>query len=182
MRHCMRTSRSSYGITELHQPAGETPGTLALGGCPGTRQGTFRQELLAADAQTIVGWGATAVISLIEAEDFEGLDLDALSYELRRHGVGFLHLPIGPEELPDEHFERSWERLRPRLLAALRREGRLLVACPNGRRGSGIVAGRLLVDAGAKVENVIAALCAVRPSALDRPEKVQSLRAYARRH
>lgn len=169
----------SFEITEVGTRSGFP--LLAMGACPGTRDRTFRPELLVVDAEEIARWGPAAVLSLIKPGDVQGLDLETLSFEVRRHGIGFLHLPLGPDEMPDEAFERRWEELRPRLVAALGHKRRLFVACPDGRGRSGIVTARLLIEAGADAADAIAAVQKASPGSLGTREHEESVRAYARR-
>ena len=167
----------SFGIVEVRAP---THGLIGFASALGMRAGRYRPELLDRDLDALADWGSTAMLCLMESGEVEGLAFEQLSFGLRDRGIGFVHLPIPRDQVPDARFDRDWERLRPRLLGALCRGQRLMVQCSDGCGRSGIAVGRLLIDAGMDLEEAIAAVREARPEALACGASVESVGAYAR--
>ena len=168
----------SFDIAELPTPAG---GVIGLASLPGMREGQYRPDMLEHDLDALAGWGPTAVLCLMEQHEVEGLDVERLSFELRRRNVGFVHLPIGPDTVPGAAFEEDWQRLRERLVGAVGRGKRLMVQCVDGRVRCGMAAARLLLDSGSSLEEAMEAVRTARSGALAEAEHEESLRAYSRR-
>lgn len=166
----------SFGIVELPTPAS---GRIGLASMPGMLEGRYRPDRLNRDLDALRDWGAAAVLSLMEPSEVEGLAVEQLSYGLRDRGIGFLHVPLPPDEMPDGRLDHEWERLRDRLASALAHGQRLVVQCLDGRGRSGIATARLLIDTGCDAEEALDALREACPGALSEDEQVASVRAYA---
>ncbi|MCC7200546.1 MAG: ADP-ribosylglycohydrolase family protein [Gammaproteobacteria bacterium] len=150
-------------------PAGR--GFLGITLCPGKRAdslaGARWERGLAADMQVIREWGASAVVTLIEPQEFRELHVADLPAAVAALQMEWHHLPIRDVDVPDQRFETRWvyagQRLRERLLAG----DRVLVHCRGGLGRAGMVAARLLVELGMSPIAALAAVRSVRPGAVE---------------
>jgi ADP-ribosyl-[dinitrogen reductase] hydrolase len=147
------------------------PGVV-LGAAPGSYGGTR----LADDIGAIRSFGACAVITLIEDEEFghleDGTDLDRFESEVEHHGMRWLHVPLEDFEPPT-----------PRDIAVVRdfieRQNALVyLHCMAGLGRAGTVAAALLIDEGMPVPDAMMLVRWVRPGAIQSETQEQFLRRY----
>ena len=156
-------------IAELVPPHGS--GRIGITFCPGKTQphamsGAWNRDL-GTDLDAIKAWGATTVITLIEAHEVEDLRVQPLGEEVTARGMGWLHLPIRDASIPDSHFEAAWAREIQRLLASVLGGARVLVHCKGGLGRAGTIAARLMIELGMEPTHAIGAVRAVRPGAIE---------------
>lgn len=127
------------------------PGAIGMTLCPGKKDpyakfGAWDRDLQA-DLHVIRRWGASAIVSLMEHNEFWLLgvpDFEAkVSADFR-----WLWLPIADGGVPGEEFERRWAEAGPELHARLGDGERVLIHCRAGLGRTGMIAARLLVEAG----------------------------------
>jgi protein-tyrosine phosphatase len=173
----MKTSRTDpLRIAQIAPSA--MPGRIGLTLCPGKKdrmRGWDRD--LDIDLAAIRAWGAEVVVSLIEAEEFELLEVTALPAAVERHGMQWLHLPIRDVDVPDDRFEAQWAAAGADLRRIIRSGGRVLVHCRGGLGRAGTVVARLLVELGMDDEEAIAAVRHARPGAIETREQAAHVRA-----
>lgn len=162
------TGNEPLRIAEV--PAGA--GTIGVTFCPGKQGagqgGMLHARSVEADVDAIRRWGASAVVTLIEAHEFELLKVTSLPDSVRAAGLEWHHLPIVDMSVPDATFERRWHYAGLRLRQLLRSGRRVLVHCRGGLGRAGLVAASLLVELGeADVREAIARVRAVRPGAIE---------------
>lgn len=149
--------------------------------CPGKRGdsafGAGWARDLALDVATIREWGADAVVTLIEAHEFELLGVQALPLALCDAAIEWHHLPVTDVRAPDQRFETRWVYAGVRLRERLRAGGRVLVHCRGGLGRAGSVAARLLVEFGAEPRAAIAQVRAARPGAIETREQERWVQA-----
>lgn len=163
--------------------AGATPGMIGLTICPGKHDpaavtGRWARGL-DADLTTIRDWGAKALVTLIEEQEFELLKVPVLGRRAREMGLQWHHLPIRDVNVPDESFESAWQQSGPILLAALRRGERVVVHCRGGLGRSGLVAAKLLVELGVSPRDAINRVRAVRRGAIETREQERYVMSQA---
>lgn len=145
--------------------------------CPGKRGdsvfGAGWARDLATDVAAIRGWGASAVVTLIEDHEFEMLGVPALHEAVRAAGLEWHHLPVQDVHAPSPEFETRWVYAGARLRERLRRGERVLVHCRGGLGRAGSVAARLLVEFGATPVDAISQVRAARPGAIETAEQEQ---------
>jgi ADP-ribosyl-[dinitrogen reductase] hydrolase len=156
-------------------PVPGTAGVIGLTYCPGKKDphvkgGAWVRDL-ALDVAAIHGWGAELVITLLESQEIDLLEVQHLPQEVEARGMRWLHLPIPDGSIPDEAFEARWREHERQFDATLKRGGRVLVHCRGGLGRSGMVAARLLVESGMTPEKAILAVRQVRPRAIETPEQ-----------
>ena len=161
---------SSPELRIAEVPAG--PGTIGVTFCPGKQGpgqgGALHARSVEADVDAIRRWGASAVVTLIEAHEFRLLNVTALPDTVRAAGLEWHHLPIVDVSVPDETFERRWHYAGLRIRRRLRTGERVLVHCRGGLGRAGLVAASLLVELGAAdPREAIARVRAVRPGAIE---------------
>jgi len=170
----MDTNRSI--ISPLQIDAVEVPGTNGLIGmtvCPGKDEyaglgiptGPWKRDL-DLDLQVIHGWGARALVSLIEGHEFDLLGVPDLPAKVRALGIIWIHLPIVDLEVPDWRFEERWEKAGTKLSSILGNGGRIVLHCRAGLGRTGTIAARLLVGFGVTPREAIAKVRQVRPGAI----------------
>ena len=146
-------------------------GLVGITLCPGKQGdsvfGAGWARDLATDIAAIRGWGAQAVVTLIEDHEFEMLGVQTLPEVLREAGIEWHHLPVTDVRAPDQRFESRWVYAGARLREQLRAGERVLVHCRGGLGRAGAVAARLLVEFGAVPSEAIAQVRAVRPGAIE---------------
>ena len=147
---------------------GEHEGRLGLTICPGKKDG-YRQwdRDLETDLRAIRNWGASTVVTLIEAHEFSLLAIDTLGQEVQRMGMHWLHLPIRDVYVPDHRFEQAWPATNADIHWRIDAGERILIHCRGGLGRTGLLAGLLLVERGCGPRDAINRVRAVRPHAIE---------------
>ena len=163
----LRTSASSpLLIAEV--PVGPHPGYLGLTICPGKKDSSCLWDRdLPTDIAAVQNWGATAVLTLIEAHEFSLLRVSALGEMVQSAGMSWYHLPIVDVSIPDQRFEQSWLSVRNALHEQLDSGERILVHCRGGLGRTGLVAGMILVERGLSADDAIHLVRKARPHAIE---------------
>lgn len=162
---------------------GRARGQIAISCCPGRACATplpsYATRLLERDVATIARWGAEAAVSLLDELELARLRVKALPALLTASNVAWYQVPLNPNPLPDPAFEHTWRALAPQLVRILWRGGRIAVHCRDGKSRAGVVAARLLVEAGCTPQDAINRVRAARQGALDSPEQEAYVRAQS---
>jgi ADP-ribosyl-[dinitrogen reductase] hydrolase len=175
----VRTSRSHP--LRIHEViAGESGGLIGITFCPGKCGPSlygFRWERdLTADLDRIVAWGARAMVTLIEDQEFDLLGVADLGARVRARGLAWHHLPIPDVQPPGERFESGWQTSGPVLRNDLLAGHRVLVHCRGGLGRAGTVAARLLVELGVPADEAIGRVRAARPGAIETRQQEEYVR------
>lgn len=134
-------------------------GTLAL--CPLPRD--------AGDRAQVAGFAPDLVISMTETAEMAALGAAGLPGWLAAQGIGWVHFPVADHATPPEGAD--WPGLSAQAQDVLARGGRVLAQCRGGLGRSGMVALRLMVQAGEAPQAALDRLRAVRPGAVETPEQ-----------
>ena len=157
-----------YMIDSVQTPPG---GCIGLTPCPGSARFPSARESwqrdLGADFDVIAEWGASAVVSLVQAAELKSPALDDLRAHARRRAMEWYHLPIRDAATPDSEFEARWVEAGARLRALLYEGRNVLVHCMGGLGRSGMIATRLLVELGEEPPAAIQRVRQVRPGAIE---------------
>jgi len=149
MTHWLTSERIPLRIDPVAAPG--MSGWIGMTLCPGKKDpyasfGAWDRDL-DADLQVIRDWGASAVVTLIE--DFEFGMLGVPDFKARvSSDFRWLWLPIRDGDIPDGDFEQRWTAAGPELQERLAGGERVLVHCRAGLGRTGMIASRLLVEAG----------------------------------
>lgn len=179
----VRTS-SSHPLPIAEVVAGDAGGRIGITFCPGKCGPSlydYRWERdLAADLDVIEHWGARAIVTLIEAYEFELLQVPDLGAQVVARGIAWHHLPIPDVQAPDERFATGWQRSGPALLDWLIAGQRVLVHCRGGLGRAGTVAAQILVELGVTPPDAIRRVRAARPGAIETVEQERYVLTLAR--
>jgi ADP-ribosyl-[dinitrogen reductase] hydrolase len=166
----MRTSVSHpLHIAEVSPASGL--GKLGLTLCPGKKQtgaltGAWDRDL-ELDLDEVEAWNAAAVVTLVESEELQRLQVPHLGDEILARHIDWYHLPISDREVPGEAFEAAWHEVGEGLRARLRSGFNVLVHCMGGLGRAGTIASRLLVELGFGPTEAVTEVRRVRPSAIE---------------
>lgn len=152
---------SRFEIAELPVQAG----WLGLMPLPG-RYGDYRGDLGAIHA-----WAPDIVLSMTSTAEMMREGAAALPDDLTRIGIAWRHMPVTDFGIPTEAEGALWPMLAAELSGWLERGGRVLVHCRGGCGRSGMVALRLMVEAGEEPKAALARLRKVRPCAVETEEQ-----------
>jgi protein-tyrosine phosphatase len=136
-------------------------GNLAISALPGAG-GSY-----ASDLALIHDWRPALVLSLTESKEMQAVGAEDLGPALGAMGCRWVHLPIPDFDVPSEQVLASWSTVSETARKALAGGGRVLVHCRGGCGRSGMIALRLMIEAGEPPETALARLRAVRPCAVE---------------
>lgn len=140
-------------------------GWIGMTLCPGKKDryasfGAWDRDL-DTDLQAIRDWGASTVVTLIEDFEFGLLGVPGFGEKVSA-AFRWLWLPIPDGGVPGEEFERRWDEAGSELHGRLAAGERVLVHCRAGLGRTGVVASRLLVEAGMTPAQAISAVRSAR--------------------
>lgn len=149
----------------------DTRGQIGMTFCPGKKDhgysGIAYDRDLNVDLDVIAGWGAEAVVTLLEEFEMELLWITALPDHLQKRGIEWHHLPIRDVDIPDSLFEDKWLDSGQRLKSILSRGGKILLHCRGGIGRTGTIAAKLLVESGFEPTAAIARVRKARPGTIE---------------
>ena len=154
-------------------------GLIGMTFCPGKHQhsaenGTWARNL-GLDMAAIKQWGATDVVTLMEAEELMTYGVPEFGRTVAEHGMQWRHLPIVDGEAPGKSFEAAWTIVGPLLRERLKHGGRILLHCRGGLGRSGTIAARLLVELGVAPEATIRDVRDARSGAIENDEQLEHI-------
>lgn len=146
-------------------------GSLGISHCPGRNRidsaGCLWKRNLRDDLRDLTAWGASAVMSLVEDDEFARLGVPEFPTEIRRTRLVWYHMAIPDMSAPGKAFDEAWARDGARIFGSLRAGERVLVHCAGGLGRSGMIAAKLLTALGASASHAVAAVRRVRPGAIE---------------
>jgi len=146
-------------------------GRLGLTFCPGKRSeglygGTWERNLKK-DLAALEDEGTAMLISLMEEHEFALLGVPEFPEVMGNSPIQWLHLPIQDMSTPTADFEAKWEENRPEINKLLN-QGRLIVIhCRGGLGRTGLLAARLLVEAGMAPSDAVNRVKSARENAIE---------------
>lgn len=136
-------------------------GILAISPLPG-RGGTLLDDL-----EHLREWQPALVITLTTRVEMVEEGVEDLGPSVQERGARWVHLPIADFGVPDAETAARWSTVSPSALAALHGGGRILIHCKGGCGRSGMIALRLMIEAGEDPVNALRRLRGVRPCAVE---------------
>ncbi|WP_417209667.1 protein phosphatase [Antarctobacter sp.] len=166
-----QASADASGSVVLHVlPTGG--GILALSPLPGAR-GDYRGDL-----DHLSSFRPAFVISLVSHVELLEAGAKALGQDIQDKGTRWVHLPIKRGEAPNANVEEDWPRISTQVRKALLGGGRVMINSRDGRGRAGMVALRLMIEAGEAPDEAEERLEAVQGAARLEPwQRNWSLRA-----
>ncbi len=152
-------------------------GKIGLTFCPGKRceglyGGTWERDL-DKDLAVIEIQGGKVLITLMEQHEFAILGVPEFPRAIEGSTIEWLHLPILDMNVPDDKFEHQWSMVSPRLHAQLAEGDTIVIHCRGGLGRTGLVAARMLVEAGLSPVDAVATV---------RSAREHSIETYAQEH
>lgn len=148
-------------------------GVIGLTFCPGKKHygqysGAWNRDLCA-DLQVIQSFGAKALVTLMESEELDEVNVPfaLLGSSAKEFGLEWHHLPVRDVHVPDDRFEDLWTYSGLRLRNILARGESIVIHCRGGLGRTGTVAGRLLVEFGDKPETAISKVRKARSGTIE---------------
>ena len=155
-------------IDSVQTPGG---GRIGLVHCPGRSRtdaaGRMTTRDLDEDLAAIEAWGASVLVSLVEAAEFERLGAGELPATVKQRSFAWLHAPIPDMQAPPVDAVATLTHHAPELIAALQRGERIVIHCAAGLGRSGSIAAWLLVEMGAEPQAAIDDVRRARPGAIE---------------
>lgn len=165
-----RTSDTDPIRIDAVQPAGGCA-LIGMSFCPGKKQRNAKtghwQRDLAADLARIHQWGSRMIISLVEAHEFEELQVATMPDDVDRLGMKWRHLPIRDMPLPGKCFNERWPALGREIMSTLQAGQRVFLHCKGGLGRTGTVTACLLIESGLSAEEAIVQVRLARPNAIE---------------
>ena len=144
---------------------------LGITFCPGkhasSMYGYVWKRDLKRDLDEIERFGAQVVLTLIEDQEFEELNVTGLGDAVKARGIAWYHLPIKDVHVPDERFESAWTSVGAEIRRLLTDGGRVVVHCKGGLGRAGTVAARILVETGTPPAEAIRQVRAARNKTIE---------------
>ncbi len=152
-------------------------GRIGLTFCPGKKceglyGGTWARDL-EKDLVTIQTWGTSSLLSLMETHEFEILGVSKFIPRLSKSELNWLHLPIQDMQPPSETFETQWEQHGQNIHQRLQNGESIVIHCRGGLGRTGLLAARILVEAGIAPAKAVADV---------RKARKHSIETYAQEH
>ena len=136
-------------------------GILALSPLPG-RSGDY-----AADLEHLREWQPAMLITLTSTAEMVEMGAIGLGQDMQDRGARWFHLPIPDFGVPGPEVNAKWPEVSRVARQALRGGGRVLIHCMGGCGRSGMMALRLMIEAGEPADAALAHLRRIRPCAIE---------------
>jgi len=142
------------------------PGTTAtaaliLTPCPGTKGVELRQSMLQLKAA-----GAVVLITLTPDDEMAQLAVKALPQLCKELELRWFFCPIADDQAPGYDFDKGWQQAAPIVQHLLRQGQKVAIHCKGGSGRTGLVAAKILLEAGFDKIDVKQRVQALRPYAL----------------
>lgn len=134
--------------------------------CEGIYSGTWARDL-DKDLKVINAWGSQTLVSLMEAHEFEELGVPEFFETMSKSSVRWYHLPIPDLQTPTRQFEELWSGIGPILHEQLANGQSIVIHCRGGLGRTGVLAARILVEAGANPIEAVATVRAGREHSIE---------------
>jgi ADP-ribosyl-[dinitrogen reductase] hydrolase len=161
-------------------------GRLGITFCPGKKGdsvfGAAWDRDLDLDMDAIKGWGANAVLSLIEDHEFEMLCVPELGEAVKARGIDWVHFPVRDLDTPTDDAMGTWAALSAQLHGITERGGRVVVHCRGGLGRAGTIAALMLIERGWSAPQAISDVRAIRPGAIETADQERWVTRRARHY
>lgn len=152
-----------------------TWGLIGMSFCPGKTQtnalsGNWVRNLNI-DLERIRDWGATIVVTLMEAHELKDLKVEALPQMVEIKGMRWMHLPIKDQKAPDSKFMADWSHKGNIIKSELLAGNNVFIHCKGGLGRTGTIAACLLIEAGADNIDSITKIRSTRSRTIETKEQ-----------
>ena len=136
-------------------------GILAIAPMPGG-SGDY-----AGDLEHMREWRPALVITLTPRSEMVAHGSEGLGQDMQERGARWEHFPISDFGVPEPDVDRGWPEVSAYARKALAGGGRVLIHCKGGCGRSGMVALRLMIEAGEAAEPALKRLRGLRSCAIE---------------
>lgn len=149
---------------------------LVMMPCPGTQQVTLLDTM-----KQLKRSGVSVIVTAITREEMARKQVESLGQVAQGLGLGWIHLPIEDDSVPDALFCEHWPTVSPQLRAALKRGQKVALHCMGGSGRTGLLAAHVLLDCGWPLEQAMRHIRALRPGAFSQPAQREYIEQVAGR-
>jgi len=152
-------------------------GKLIFTPCPGTKNSSLADSLA-----TLKQAGASAVISLMPASEQAANGAEDIGKQCQVQDMAWFHLPVADEQVPLEDFGQGWKASKQSILERLNAGQDIAIHCKGGSGRTGLIAARIMIEAGIPRADAIALVQALRPKAIQHPALLNWLTQFGAAH
>lgn len=152
-------------------------GKLIFTPCPGTKDSSLVDSLA-----TLKQAGASAVISLMPASELATNGAEDIGKQCQAQDMAWFHLPLADEQVPLEDFGQGWKASKQSILERLNAGQDIAIHCKGGSGRTGLIAARIMVEAGIPRADAIALVQALRPKAIQHPAHINWITQFDAAH
>ena len=152
-------------------------GKLIFTPCPGTKDSSLVDSLA-----TLKQAGASAVISLMPASELATNGAEDIGKQCQAQDMAWFHLPVADEQVPLEDFGQGWKASKQSILERLNAGQDIAIHCKGGSGRTGLIAARIMVEAGIPRADAIAQVQALRPKAIQHPAHINWITQFDAAH
>ena len=129
--------------------------------CPGTKTEALKDSLL-----TLKQAGASAILTLMPAEEMEQNQVTDLPTFCNELELAWFHCPIEDDHAPLADFAAAWQQHGSHIHQLLKDGKKVAIHCKGGSGRTGLVAAPIMLERGIDKERVKQRIQALRPYAL----------------
>lgn len=137
-------------------------------------------RVLADDLDVIERWNASAVVTLLEDIELHFLDIPQLGLHIRERNMEWMHFPIRDGCAPYAESVPAWHIVSHKLHSLLDRGANILIHCKGGLGRAGMIAARLLCEAGEPFQSAVDRVRTARPGAIETADQLRWIRDVTR--
>ena len=152
-------------------------GKLIFTPCPGTKDSSLVDSLA-----TLKHAGASAVISLMPASELAANGAEDIGKQCQVQDMAWFHLPVADEQVPLEDFGQGWKASKQSILERLNAGQDIAIHCKGGSGRTGLIAARIMIEAGIPRADAIALVQALRPKAIQHPANLNWITQFGAAH
>ena len=152
-------------------------GKLIFTPCPGPKNSSLADALV-----TLKQAGASAVISLMPASELAANGAEDIGKQCQVQDMAWFHLPVADEQVPLEDFGQGWKASKQSILERLNAGQDIAIHCKGGSGRTGLIAARIMIEAGIPRADAIALVQALRPKAIQHPAHINWITQFDAAH
>lgn len=148
-------------------------GKLIFTPCPGTKDSSLVDALA-----TLKQAGASAVISLMPVSELAANGAEDIGKQCQVQDMAWFHLPVADEQVPLEDFGQGWKASKQSILERLNAGQDIAIHCKGGSGRTGLIAARIMIEAGIPRADAIALVQTLRPKAIQHPAHINWINQF----
>ena len=154
-------------------------GLIGMTICPGKQgfalYGGKWNRNIALDLKRIEDWNTDTLITLMEDQEFQKIGVAGFKDAADKSQFTWVHIPIRDTSIPSQQAEQLLSDVMPTIHETLQAKGRIVIHCRGGLGRTGLLAARILIEAGMEAQNAIDYVRKQRPGAIETYEQERYL-------